>query len=257
VVHLGCVFAADDAAVPVLDHVQPHSTSDRAVLQRTPPTTLRVQLHKCFISTQAMLFRGTAAWRGIAPHVRARCACVCLFAVRQVSSAGVDLLLNWGPITYIPAVVPVVVYSKKHNSTRTLVVGGACLCFVAMLLRLLPVWFDLGFPAVYLVHVAQIINASVGPIGLSLPPKISATWFPDNERWVVLCVCLAWCCFFLFFGGCVWLVQHAVVAVFRVGLCSHVRSSALAGAQPNTGRAGCDGLRFFFASGDQVNTVSS
>ena len=92
-------------------------------------------------------------------------------------------MLNWGPIVYIFAVVPVVIYSKRRGSARWLVVGGAALGCFGTVLRLLPVWIHMPFPAIYLVHAGQMCNAAVGPIGMCMPPKISGTWFPDNERY--------------------------------------------------------------------------
>lgn len=36
--------------------------------------------------------------------------------------------------------------------------------------------------AIYLVSACQIMNAAVGPVVLALPPVLSATWFPVEER---------------------------------------------------------------------------
>ena len=99
-------------------------------------------------------------------------------------------MLNWGPIIYCIVVLPVMIFSKRPGSARALIVTGAVLDGVGTTLRLLPVWFPHIDPGttVALVHMGQILNAAVGPIVMCLPPKISSTWFADNERCAPTCM---------------------------------------------------------------------
>jgi len=113
--------------------------------------------------------------------------CVCVCCGPQISSATVDLMLNWGPITYIVVIIPVMIYSKRPNSARPLIVLGATLCAVGTVVRLVPVWVKMSHTlTLALVHAGQILDAAVGPIVMSLPPKVSSTWFAENERYAGL-----------------------------------------------------------------------
>lgn len=106
-----------------------------------------------------------------------------------VSVDTVDLLLNWGPIVFIP-VLPCVVSRAAHSgSLPTIVRTGALLCAVCCVLRLLPTWMPgtlLGQYAnsrgIALVHLGHILNAAVGPIVMAPPPYLSSIWFGEKER---------------------------------------------------------------------------
>ncbi len=37
-------------------------------------------------------------------------------------------------------------------------------------------------PATWLIHIGQILNNFPGPIGMSMAPLLSATWFPIHQR---------------------------------------------------------------------------
>ena len=112
----------------------------------------------------------------------------------QVDSAAVDLMLNWGPIIYCLVVIPVMIYSKKPGSGRVLLIVGGTLCAVGATARLIPVWID-GLPhtlTMCLVHFGQILNAAVGPIVMSLPPKVTrgaSVWWQVDETLTLVCAC--------------------------------------------------------------------
>jgi FLVCR family MFS transporter 7 len=36
--------------------------------------------------------------------------------------------------------------------------------------------------SIWTIHIAQILNAAVGPFVMATPSKISANWFPPKER---------------------------------------------------------------------------
>lgn len=107
----------------------------------------------------------------------------------NVGQATVDLLLNWGPIVFVP-VLPCVVRAAAHReSLPRLVRTGALLCALAAVLRLVPTWMPETFLGEHantrgmaLVHLGQVLNAAVGPIVMAPPPYLSQTWFAENER---------------------------------------------------------------------------
>lgn len=96
------------------------------------------------------------------------------------------LLLNWGPIVYIPIVVPASWLLTKPNGLRRTVLLSALGILVGSFLRSIPSFVGSAFCktayAVAFLHMGQIVNAAVGPLVMASPSKLSAVWFPDNER---------------------------------------------------------------------------
>ena len=84
----------------------------------------------------------------------------------------------WGPIIYIPFVFFSSWLMQVHG-LRTTVRLGAALQVLATAVRCFPsnggTWF-------FLVHLGQILNATVGPIVMSAPPKLSVDWFRVEQR---------------------------------------------------------------------------
>ena len=104
----------------------------------------------------------------------------------------IDLMLAWGPIIYLPTAIPLGVYAMRRSNLRKIVVTGAVLSAVAAIIRCALAWhFGNGGEepewnervAVPLVHVAQALNAAVGPIAMATVTLVSATWFPPSERY--------------------------------------------------------------------------
>jgi hypothetical protein len=102
------------------------------------------------------------------------------------SDADLDLLLNWGPIVFLP-VCPLVAYIlRRSTGLNTATRCGALMCFIACAIRsipcLLPPPQRRSSSAHLLLHAGQIINAAVGPIVMSSPSLLSARWFPPHRR---------------------------------------------------------------------------
>lgn len=96
------------------------------------------------------------------------------------------LLLNWGPIVFIPC-IPVCTWllSARHGVKRTIQVACA-LSFAACFIRAIPCYFSAeqrrAPSTVYYLHVAQILNAAAGPFVMCSPSRLSSIWFPPEER---------------------------------------------------------------------------
>jgi len=102
----------------------------------------------------------------------------------------VALLLNWGPIIYIPVCFVTSWLTAQKNGLRRVCVGSAVVTGVFMVVRCIPSFRHghkdtigpLSLLDFVCLHSAQIVNAAVGPPVMASPSLLSAQWFPDNER---------------------------------------------------------------------------
>lgn len=105
-----------------------------------------------------------------------------------ITSATVDLLLNWGPIIFIPCLPLVYLLLNRPNGLRYNVLILAVSCFLATLLRSIPSFLispsNLHFRSISLpfIHAGQIINAATGPLVMAPVSQLSCLWFAPNER---------------------------------------------------------------------------
>lgn len=106
----------------------------------------------------------------------------------HVDEATVDLLLNWGPIIFLPTLPLVYLTLNSHHGLRKCLLTYAVVSVVATALRLLPSWItspsaahfhDTALP---LLHFAQILIAATGPMAMALASQLSCLWFPLHER---------------------------------------------------------------------------
>ncbi|CAE7523919.1 unnamed protein product [Symbiodinium sp. CCMP2456] len=100
--------------------------------------------------------------------------------------ASIDMLLNWGPIMYLP-VAPVAgwMIARHPDSIWAVVFCGGALTAAGLVLRLLPTL--LGFhptsPIVHgCIHVGQALNGAAGPANCVTPSALAAMWFPPHQR---------------------------------------------------------------------------
>jgi cyanate permease len=98
----------------------------------------------------------------------------------------INLILNWGPIIYLPAVFVAGWVLTKQDGLRKSVMFGATLCFLGASIRCIPTfladhttdrWYVL-----FCVHFGQVLNALVGPLVQASPSYLSVNWFADGER---------------------------------------------------------------------------
>ena len=100
----------------------------------------------------------------------------------------VNLLLNWGPIIYIPCQFLTFWIASINGGLRKVVLTSSTLCSTAMLLRIVPnlLWSPSSptfrANAIYFLHAAHILNAAAGPLVMSTVSQCSALWFGVNER---------------------------------------------------------------------------
>lgn len=106
----------------------------------------------------------------------------------STSKYNVDLLLNWGPIIFIPVTPLSIWLAERPGGLRLCVRAAAWMTASCVLLRcVVCLWpatflapqggsFDAGLA---LLHLAQIINAAVGPLVMNTPTQLSQTWFGE------------------------------------------------------------------------------
>lgn len=105
-----------------------------------------------------------------------------------ISSATVDLLLNWGPIMFIPTLPLTYLLLNTRNGLRRCVTLLAIACFVATLLRVIssiiisPSSPNFRVVSLSFIHAGQIINAACGPLVMAPVSQLSCLWFGPDER---------------------------------------------------------------------------
>jgi hypothetical protein len=106
----------------------------------------------------------------------------------NVTEATVDLLLNWGPIIFLPTLPLTYLILNTHHGLRKCVLIFAIVSLVATVIRLIPsvvisrshrYFHDITVP---FLHIGQILIAATGPIGMALVSQLSCLWFAPHER---------------------------------------------------------------------------
>ena len=101
-------------------------------------------------------------------------------------TARLALLLNWGPIIFIPCIpVGAWLLSIRDGVKRTTQLACA-LNFAACLVRAAPCWLSDAqrrHPStIIFLHIGQILNAAAGPFVMCSTARLSAVWFPPRQR---------------------------------------------------------------------------
>jgi hypothetical protein len=100
----------------------------------------------------------------------------------------VNLLLNWGPIIFIPCLPLAYILLNKRHGLRKIVILLAIADFIAILLLVLPTIIvppsNPYFTSISLlfIHVGQILNAACGPLVMAPVTQLSCLWFKSDER---------------------------------------------------------------------------
>ena len=92
----------------------------------------------------------------------------------------VQLLVNIGPIVYIPLSLPLALWMDRPNGVRGSVVLGVSLVFVGQVLRTLA--FDGGTLSTALLVLSYVLNAASGPVAMGAVGRISEAFFPPDQR---------------------------------------------------------------------------
>jgi FLVCR family MFS transporter len=106
----------------------------------------------------------------------------------NITEATVNLLLNWGPIIFLPTLPLIYLLLNSHHGLRKCVLIFAIIPIIATCLRLIPLlatsstssnFHDLS---VLFLHIGQILIAITGPIAMALVSQLSCIWFAPHER---------------------------------------------------------------------------
>jgi len=106
----------------------------------------------------------------------------------NISESTVDLLLNWGPIIFVPCLPLTYILLNKHYGLRHCVILLAIVDFIAALVRVIPVIVtkpsDPNFSSITVpfLHIGQILNAACGPLVMAPVSQLSCLWFAPHER---------------------------------------------------------------------------
>ncbi|KAK7093169.1 hypothetical protein V1264_008811 [Littorina saxatilis] len=93
-------------------------------------------------------------------------------------TSNIGMLTNWGPISFIPATVPLI-WALEHKGLRVASLWTAFFVASGTVVRI----FTMEPPGVtILMNVGQALNGLAGPIAMAGPPAVSATWFPPEQR---------------------------------------------------------------------------
>jgi hypothetical protein len=106
----------------------------------------------------------------------------------NITYSTVDLLLNWGPIIFIPCLPLAYILLNQHHGLRRCVILLAITGFIAALLRIIPIIITSpsspNFSTISLpfLHIGQILNAACGPLVMVPVSQLSCLWFAPHER---------------------------------------------------------------------------
>ena len=93
-------------------------------------------------------------------------------------AAFVQLLVNIGPIVYVPLSLPLALWMDRPNGIRPSVVLGVSLVTAGHVMRTLA--FDGGALSTALLVLSYIFNAASGPVAMGAVGRISEAFFPKG-----------------------------------------------------------------------------
>jgi len=97
-----------------------------------------------------------------------------------------DLTMNYGAIVYCIVIFPCMFSLTKPNGLRRAMQLSAWLSMACCLLRWLPCVLASTASGrhdlIWMLHVAQILNAACGATYMSAASRLSAVWFQSNQR---------------------------------------------------------------------------
>ncbi|XP_060584064.1 solute carrier family 49 member 4 homolog [Ruditapes philippinarum] len=93
-------------------------------------------------------------------------------------TAGLSLLTNWGPISYLLGTFAFS-WILDVKGLRPACVLSAFLVAAGTGLRCITSKSSVATP---LIHFGQFLNGLAGPIAMGAPPSLSAEWFPPEQR---------------------------------------------------------------------------
>lgn len=94
-------------------------------------------------------------------------------------STTITLLADWGPISFVVAVVPMC-WLMDVKGLRIAVLVAVFCEFIGASLRCIP--FSNLTLETWFIHCGQFITGIGGPIAMAAAPMVSAAWFPPEQR---------------------------------------------------------------------------
>ena len=105
-----------------------------------------------------------------------------------INESTVNLLLNWGPIIFIPCLPLSYILLNRRDGLRRTIILLAITDFIAVFLRILPTTIVspsnpyFGSISLLFIHIGQILNAACGPLIMAPVSQLSCLWFKPDER---------------------------------------------------------------------------
>ncbi|XP_078347324.1 solute carrier family 49 member 4 homolog [Oculina patagonica] len=96
-------------------------------------------------------------------------------------STTITLLADWGPISFVVAVVPMC-WLMDMKGLRVAVLVAVFCEFIGSGLRCIPISDKHMNVETGLIHLGQFITGIGGPIAMAAAPMVSAAWFPPEQR---------------------------------------------------------------------------
>lgn len=152
------------------------------IISTTPAYVLYPHRFYVLFVFSLLAFNQCLMWLTFSPIARAT------EAYYHITESTIDLLLNWGPIIFIPCLPLTYILLNKHHGLRHCVIILALVDFVAALVRVLPVIITTpsspNFSSIALpfLHIGQILNAACGPLVMAPVSQLSCLWFAPHER---------------------------------------------------------------------------
>jgi FLVCR family MFS transporter len=98
----------------------------------------------------------------------------------NISDDAIQLMINWGPILYIPLSIPLAYWMDKPGGIRQSVIWGIVTTAIGQVFRTIA--RDTSPISIGMLHLSYILNAIAGPVAMGAVGKISEDWFPPEFR---------------------------------------------------------------------------
>jgi hypothetical protein len=159
------------------------SSSSSAIVELVPPSVTPVyklypqRFYVLFVFS-FLSFNQCIIWLTFSPIARS------VKTYYGVDDAIVTLLLNWGPIIFIPCLPLTYILLNKPNGLRKCVLILSVVDFIGATCRVVPSVLATPSSSMTLpfLHFGQILNAACGPLVMAPVSQLSCLWFAPHER---------------------------------------------------------------------------
>jgi FLVCR family MFS transporter len=151
-------------------------TAASAAAAPPPPTPLGVLLQRLYV---AAVFSTYAFMQGLCWAIPGPLSSA-YATLYGADNAFVQLLVNIGPIVYVPLSLPLALWMDRPGGVRPSVVLGVTLVVAGHVLRTLA--FDGGALSTALLVLSYVLNAASGPVAMGAVGRLSEAFFPPDQR---------------------------------------------------------------------------